>query len=115
MVSLPPGYTREIAVFVDGKGRPLSYSELNFASTGRLSGQGENIFATLDSRGNVRGFRVRIESHLPDGVSLKPDSASFRRIREGMITTSSPRDPLDADAQRRVVELVKWLRNRCPA
>ena len=47
-------------------------------------------------------------------LSLRLDSAVFRKIKEHVSTTSL-RDSLDAESQRRVLELVKWLRNRCPA
>jgi hypothetical protein len=112
MASIPPGYRREIAVSLVSKGNSFSYSDMTFASTGQFSGEGEHVFATVDSRGNVRGWRLRTESRLPDSMSMKPDPALMRRVRESTHTTSS-RDSLDAGARRRVPELAKWLRGRC--
>ncbi len=114
MASIPPGHRREIAVSLDAKGRPFSYSETTFASKSSFSADGDDIFASLDAHGNVHGWRVRTTSHLSDSLSPKLDSAAFRRMKEH-VSTASVRDSLDADSQRRVLELVKWLRNRCPA
>jgi len=113
MASMPPGYRREIAVSVVSKGNSFSYSDMSFASTGLFSGEGERVFATVDSRGNVWGSRLRTESYLPGSISMKPDSVLIRGIKQYMYTTSS-RDSLDAVARRHVLELAKWLRGRCP-
>jgi hypothetical protein len=113
MASIPPGRRREIAVSVDVKGRPVSYSETSFASRSSFSSEGDDVFASLDAQGNVHGWRLRTTSHLSDSLSLRLDSTAFRRMNEHMSSTSV-RDPLDADSQRRVLELVKWLRSRCP-
>jgi hypothetical protein len=114
MASIPPGYRREIVVSVDAKGRFVSYFETTSASMSSFSGEGDDVFASLDAHGNVHGWWLRTTSHLSDSLSLEPDSAVFRKIKEHMSTTSF-RDSLDAGSQRRVLELVKWLRNRCPA
>ncbi len=113
MASIPPGHRREIAVSVDAKGRFVGYVETTFASLSQFSGVGDDVFASIDAHGNVRGWRLRITSHLSDSVSLKLDSTAFRRIKKHVST--SFRDSLDAESQRRVLELVKWLRSRCPA
>jgi imidazole glycerol phosphate synthase subunit HisF len=114
MVSVPPGARREVTVSVDGSGRAVGYNDLVFTSTSLRSGKGDNVVAMIDREGRVRGWHLRTNTQLPDSIPLGASASDQRSMRAHMVTTSS-RDTLSAEAQRKVLELAAWLRRRCPA
>jgi hypothetical protein len=118
MTSRTPNRRREISVSVDTAGRAAVYSDLGFASTSLLSTAGDDIVATINVSGRVRGWRTRSTTVMSDSGRLRLDkarldTARLRTMKENAVTTSS-REPLDAESQRRVLEMVEWLRKRCP-
>jgi hypothetical protein len=112
MTSSAPFRRRDIGVVVDSAGRLVSYEELGFASTGLLSSEGESIVAAIDSNGHMHGWRTQSTTVLPDSARLGLDTAQLRKLQDSGITKAA-REPLDAGAQRRVLEMAEWLRKRC--
>ncbi len=113
MVSLPPGKRREMTVTANRQGRVIGYNELAFEMTGRTASRGDNIVAAIDALGHVNGWRAKSNTEMAGSLPARPDAAALRAIADHMKTTTS-RDALDSAGQRVVLDLVKWLRARCP-
>ena len=113
MSSRTPNRRREIRVMVDTAGRTMGYGETGFTSTGLLSGDGDNVVASISPSGRVQGWRLRSKLALSDSTRLPLDTARLRAMSENASTQAS-REPLDVEAQHRVLEMVTWLRKRCP-
>ena len=113
MTSRTTNRRRVIRVMVDTAGRTMGYGETGFTSTGLLSGDGDNIIASISPSGRVQGWRLRGKLALSDSPRLPLDTARLRALSESASTHAS-REPLDIEAQHRVLEMVTWLRKRCP-
>ena len=113
MTSITPNRRREIRVMVDTAGRTMGYGETGYTSSGLLSADGDNIIASISPSGRVQGWRLRNKLVLSENPGLPLDTARLRALSESASTNAS-REPLDVEAQHRVLDMVRWLRKRCP-
>jgi hypothetical protein len=114
MTSGTPNRRREIMIARDLKGGAIALSDISFASTGRLSSNGEQVVAQIDAAGQPHGFRVHTATQMSDSGGIALDTASLRAMREHAVRRSS-RERLDVTDERKVQKLADWMRKRCPA
>jgi hypothetical protein len=113
MTGQAPNRRREITVFADTSGRAIRYAEMTDMATGVLSSAGEGVIANIDTAGRVAGFRIRNTVRSADTLAAPFDTAALRKANPRAIVKSS-NAPLDAASQRKVKELVAFVRKRCP-
>lgn len=113
MTGQAPNRRREITVFADTSGRAIRYAEMTDMATGVLSSAGEGIIANIDAAGRVAGFRIRNTVRSADTLAAPFDSAALKKGKPRAVVKSS-NEPLDAASQRKVKQLVAFVRKRCP-
>ena len=110
ITSLPPGSDRDISVFVDENGRTIGYADRVDAKRDSLSRAGTSVTASIDQTGRVSGWVTRISVAYP---SVPRDLAALRAMSGSAKKDTSSR-ALTAAEQRKVTEMVRFLRKRCP-
>jgi hypothetical protein len=115
MRSRVPGQSRDISLTNGSVRGDFMYMELTHSSTSRFTSEGDAITATIDRSGAVRGTRAHMTTVMTDSAAAKSREPSKRLAVPRHTKTSSVRDPLDSADQRKVLELVQWLKKRCPS
>lgn len=115
MKSLEPGSSREIHMFSDQSGQRATYTEIvSVTAMARpIRSEGTMIAAFLLPGVGVAGSRTETVVTVPDSVLNSRDVAMVRAILENRNTTQTSR-PLDSTEQRRVQEMIDFMRKRCP-
>jgi hypothetical protein len=108
------GSEREIVVSVDAQGRAVGYLDRASSQKGMLARIGATFLAVLDAQGGVQGSWMQTTVTYPDSGKSPVDLAALKALRERATGSQSSR-PLEAGEQRKVRQLVTFLRKRCPA
>ena len=108
--SLPPGGTREITVMADASGHTFTYSDRVVVMRSPAAGVGKSVIAFGEQGGAVNGFLQELETSYP---AIPLDAAGLRALRDSAKSNMSQRS-LTGSEQRRVSEVIVFLRKRCP-
>lgn len=109
--SVPSGSDRELTVFVDEAGRSIGLADRVGVMRDARSRTAASVVAAIDSSGGVHGLWTEAAIAYP---SIAPDPAALRAMRDRVKSDASSR-PLTAAEQRKVIQVIAFLRKRCPA
>ena len=109
--SVPPGGTREITVMTDPSGHTFTYSDRVVVMRGTAAGVGKSVIAFGEQGGAVSGFVQETETSYP---AIPLDAQGLRALRDSAKSSVSRRT-LTVTEQRKVSDVILFLRKRCPA